>query len=160
MISGVMPRRKQIFHVCVAAFLFSVFAGAAFVNAQLLLPSHKPPVDPLLRAIAFLFILLAVGVIAMQVWYRRRIIREFSYDGATLHYQTLSRAEAHSRFPAQLVAIRDWAGRGGVMGYQLIFRDHPKAYLEDDTPNASKLIERLVIDMEKGAALPVEKPNS
>ena len=33
------------------------------------------------------------------------------------------------------------------MGYQLIFRDAPKAYLEDDTPNASALIERLLQDM-------------
>jgi len=147
MISGVMPKRKQIFHVCVAAFIFSVFAAAAFVNAELLLPSHRPPANTLLRIVSFLFILLAIAVIAMQVWYRRRIIREFSYDGATLHYQTLSRAEAHSRFPAQLVAIREWAGRGGVMGYQLIFRDAPKAYLEDDTPNATALIERLMQDM-------------
>jgi hypothetical protein len=34
-----------------------------------------------------------------------------------------------------------------VMGYQLIFRDAPKAYLEDDTSNASLLIERLMQDM-------------
>ena len=147
MITGVMPRRKQIFHICVATFIFLVFAAAAFVNGQLLLPSHRPPVEPLLRIVSFLFILLAIFIIAMQVWFRRRIIREFSYDGATLHYQTLSRAEAHSRFPAQLVAIREWAGRGGVMGYQLIFRDAPKAYLEDDTSNASLLIERLMQDM-------------
>jgi hypothetical protein len=160
MISGVMPKRKQIFHVCVAAFIFSVFAAAAFVNGQLLLPSHKPPVEPLLRIVSCLFILLAIFIIAMQVWFRRRIIREFSYDGATLHYQTLSRWHAHSRFPSQLREIREWAGRGGVMGYQLIFRDLPKAYLEDDTPNATALIERLAIDMERGAALPAEKPNS
>jgi hypothetical protein len=152
MITGVMPKRKQMFHVCVAAFIFSVFAAAALVNAELLLPSHRPPVDTLVRVISFLFILLAIAIIGMQVWFRRRIIREFSYDGATLHYQTLSRFAEHSRFPAQLVAIRDWMGRGGVMGYQLIFRDLPKAYLEDDTPNASELIERLLKDMPQETA--------
>ena len=152
MISGVMPKRKQIFHICVATFIVIVFTGAALVNAEFLLPSHRPPVETLWRVIAFLFILLAIAIISMQVWFRRRIIREFRYDGATLHYQTLSRFAEHSRFPAQLVAIRDWAGRGGVMGYQLIFRDLPKAYLEDDTPNATVLIERLLQDMSRHKA--------
>ena len=151
MISGVMPRRRQIFHACVATFMFLVFAGAAAVNAELLLPSHQPPVSPAMRVVAALFILLAIGVIAAQIWFRRRIIREFQYDGTTLHYKTLSLTESHSRFPSQLLAIREWAGRGGLMGYQLFFRDAPKAYLEDDTPNASALIERLLEDMPQKA---------
>ncbi len=147
MISGTMPKRKQLFHTCVAAFIFVIFASAALVNGEMILPSHRPPVSDALRVIGFLFILLAIGVISMAMWYRRRIIREFQYDGITLHYQTLTIRHMQSRFPHQLVVIREWAGRGGLMGYQLIFRDAPKAYLEDDTPNASALIERLLQDM-------------
>lgn len=142
-----MPRRRRWFHVCVAGFIFLVFAAAAAVNGALLMPSHQPPVSPAMRVVALLFILLAIGVIAMQVWFRRRIIREFQYDGTTLRYRTLSLTELHSRFPSQLTAIREWTGRGGLMGYQLIFRDAPKAYLEDDTPNASALIDRLLEDI-------------
>ncbi len=145
MLTGVMPPRKQLFHVCVTGFLFTVFAAAALVNAELLLPSH--PTSPAMRVISFLFILLCLGIIAMLFWYRRRIVREFSYDGVTLHLKTLSISEPLPRFPAQLLVIREWAGRGGLMGYQLIFRDLPKAYLEDDTPNARVLIERLLADM-------------
>jgi len=37
------------------------------------------------------------------------------------------------------------------MGYQLIFRDAPKAYLEDDTPNATQLVEQLLADMAANA---------
>jgi hypothetical protein len=146
MISGVMPRKKQILHTCVAAFIFLVFAGAGVVNAQFLLPSHGSD-DPVWRVIAFLFILLAIGIIAGQVWFRRRIIREFTYDGATLRYKTLASSEPHTRMASQLVMIRAWAGRGGVMGYRLIFHDAPKAYLEDDTPNAELLVEHLLRDM-------------
>jgi hypothetical protein len=159
MISGVMSRRKQLFHACVGVVLFLVFTGAAAVNAGLLLPSHKPPVSPAMRVIALLFILLAIGVIALQVWFRRRIIREFEYDGTTLHYRTLSLTESHSRFPSQLLAIREWAGRGGLMGYQLIFRDAPKAYLEDDTPNAAALIEKLLEDMRRHSAQHAKNAN-
>lgn len=147
MITGVMPKRKQFFHACVSAFIFVIFAGAGLVNGEMILPSHRPPVSDALKVIGFLFILLAMGVIAMTLWYRRRIIREFQYDGTTLHYQTLAEPHMQSRFPHQLMVIREWAGRGGLMGYQLIFRDAPKAYLEDDTPNASALIERLLQDM-------------
>lgn len=151
MITGAMPKRRQLFHTCVAAFVFLIFAAAAAVNAGLLLPSHQPVPSPAMRVIAFLFILLALGVIAMQFWFRRRIIREFQYDGVTLHYKTLSISEPLSRFPAQLLVIREWAGRGGLMGYQLIFRDAAKAYLEDDTPNAAALIKRLLADMPQQA---------
>lgn len=147
MITGVMPKRKQVFHACMSALIFVVFASAALVNGEMILPSHKPPVSDALRVIGGLFILLAIGVISMAMWYRRRIIREFQYDGVSLHYQTLAVPHMQSRFPHQLVVIREWAGRGGLMGYQLIFRDAPKAYLEDDTPNAPALIERLLQDM-------------
>ena len=100
MISGTMPKRKQLFHTCVAAFIFVIFASAALVNGEMILPSHRPPVSDALRVIGFLFILLAIGVISMAMWYRRRIIREFQYDGITLHYQTLTIRHMQSRFPA------------------------------------------------------------
>jgi hypothetical protein len=149
MISGVMPKRKQLFHTCVSAFIFVIFTAAALVNGEMILPSHRPRVSEALRVIGFLFILLAIAIILWVMWYRRRIIREFQYDGVTLHYQTLTIRHMQSRFPHQLREIREWAGRGGVMGYQLFFRDAPKAYLEDDTPNATALIERLLGDMPK-----------
>jgi hypothetical protein len=147
MISGVMPSHRQTFHMCVAGFVYSVFSGAALVNAQILLPTHRPPADTLMQVVAVLFIVLAIGIIVLQTWFRRRVIRQFRYDGTTLHYITLGSTQTQSRLPSQLVAIREWAGRGTLVGYQLIFKDHPKAYLEADTSNTSKLIESLLKDM-------------
>ncbi len=141
-----MPKRKQTMHAAVAAFIFIVFAAAALVNGQFLWPS-KAAHPEAMRIVSLLFIVLACVIIVMVTWYRRRIIREFDYDGATLHYRALSGSEPHSRLPSQLLYIREWAGKGGLMGYQLIFRDAPKAYLEDDTPNAIQLVEQLLRDM-------------
>jgi hypothetical protein len=146
MISGAMPKRKRVMHASVAAFIFLVFAGAALVNAQYLLLTNQP-VEPTLKTTALLFILLAIGVVAMQAWFLRRIIREFTYDGTTLQFRTLARAEPQTRVASQVLGIRDWAGRGGLNGYKLIFRDAPRAYLESDTPNAALLIEHLLRDM-------------
>ena len=145
MISGAMPQSKQWMHAAAAFVIFAIFAAAAVANGML--PSHRPPVSPALRVVSALFILLSIFIVTMIGWYRRRIIREFQYDGATLHYKTLAISEPLHRHPAQLTVIREWAGRGGLMGYQLFFRDHPKAYLEDSTPNARALIERLLADM-------------
>jgi len=149
-ISGEMPKRKRTMHACVAAFIFVIFAAAALVNGQFLWPSKAAHAEAM-RIVSLLFIVLACVIIAMVTWYRRRIIREFDYDGATLHYRTLSGSERHSRLPSQLLYIREWAGKGGLMGYQLFFRDAPKAYLEDDTPNATQLVEQLLAEMAANA---------
>lgn len=158
-ISGEMPKRKQTMHACVAAFIFVIFAAAALVNGQFLWPS-KAAHPEAMRIVSLLFIVLSCVIIAMVTWYRRRIIREFDYDGATLHYRTLSGSERHSRLPSQLLYIREWAGKGGLMGYQLIFRDAPKAYIEDTTPNSTELIELLLQDMAaKVKESSVERPS-
>jgi len=105
------------------------------------------PVEPTLKTTALLFILLAIGVVSMQAWFLRRIIREFTYDGTTLQFRTLARSEPQTRVASQVLAVRDWAGRGGLNGYKLMFRDAPRAYLENDTTNTALLIEHLLRDM-------------
>ena len=142
-----MPKRKLLFHAGSAILMTLIFVSAGLVNAQFLLPKQAARVSPDFQVVAFLFILLAVAILAIQNWFRRRIIREFTYDGVTLRFSTLGGSATNERLPSQLIEIRDWLGRGGVMGYQLFFRDAPKAFLEDDTSNSSTLIQQLLRDM-------------
>ena len=154
MISGAMPKRKLLFHAGSAILITLIFVSAGLVNAQFLLPKQASRVSPGFQLVAFLFILLAVAILAIQNWFRRRIIREFTYDGATLRFSTLASSATQARLPSQLIEIRDWMGRGGVMGYQLFFRDAPKAFLEDDTSNSTALIDQLLKDMTRHVPAP------
>jgi hypothetical protein len=118
-----------------------LFLGVGIFNGRFVLPGPGRP--PGMRVASGAFIVFAIAAITGSVRFRRRMIREFRYDGATLRFHTLGIEEEQIQALAQISEVREWQGRGGPIGYELIFRDAPKAYLEYSVSNANALAEEL-----------------
>lgn len=63
------------------------------------------------------------------MWFQRRIVCEFDYDGRALQFQTLGTRQTQVRPLEDIAKVKDWNGRGGPIGYRLVFRGGGKAYL-------------------------------
>jgi hypothetical protein len=129
-----MPGWRRVFHACTAGLMCLLFAGVGIFNGRFVLPGPGRPLG--MRVASGAFIAFAIVAITGSIRFSRRMISEFSYDGATLRFRTLGIA-------GEIAEVREWQGRGGPVGYKLIFRDASKAYLEYSVSNASALAEEL-----------------
>lgn len=98
--------------------------------------------------VSLIFMVLTTSAIAGQFWFQRRIDCEFDYDGRTLQFRTLGIPRTQVRPLADLVQVKEWRGRGGPIGYRLVFRDGGKVYLEYSVGNSIALAEQLRRDAE------------
>jgi hypothetical protein len=146
MLSGVMPKSRQYFHAGICVLVCLVFGGLAVFHIQLLFPPGGGRPNTSATGLSVGFIALALGVIIMQLWFRRRIVREFTYSGSALHIRTLGIHGMQTYSLSQLADIRDWRGRRGPLGYRLVFQDGWNAYVELKVENAEALVERLVAE--------------
>jgi hypothetical protein len=71
------------------------------------------------------------------------MVCEFDYDGSTLRFRTLGIRQTHVRPHADVAQVKDWRGRGGPIGYRLVFRDGGKVYLEYSVANSIVLADQL-----------------
>jgi hypothetical protein len=146
MLSGVMPKSRQYFHAGICALVCLVFGGLAVFHIQLIFPPNGDRTTASATGLSVGFITLALGAIIMQLWFRRRIVREFTYSGSALHIRTLGIHGMQTYSLSQLADIRDWRGRRGPLGYRLVFQDGWNAYIELRVENAEALAERLVAE--------------
>src|SRR5258708_31284254 len=93
------------------------------------------------------FLVFICWAIAMQIRFQRRMVSEFSYDGFTFQFRTLGIRQAQTRPVSQIEVVRDWRGRGGPMGYRIVFRDRGKVYLAYSVTNAGRVGEPLRSDI-------------
>lgn len=93
------------------------------------------------------FAFLAALSMGLQLWYHRRTIAEFTFDGSLLRFTTLGNAGTQTRALSEIVQVREWRGRGAPLGYRLDFRDGAKVYVEYSLANATTLGEQLRICM-------------
>ncbi len=110
-----------------------LFAGFGFLSTRQTVP----------RIAGFLFVTMAAASIAMQLWFHRRIISEFAFDGRSFQFRTLGRSAPQTRELSEIAEVRDWRGRGGPFGYRLIFRDGARAYLEYSISNSRIVAEQM-----------------
>lgn len=112
-ISGVMPRWRQRFYTIAGGFMCLLFAGFALLAARpLLRPEANGPQRGLLIA-SSVYLAVALLSIGMQLWFHRRIISEFHFDGRSLRFRTLGISSMETREVSEIVGIRDWRGRSG-----------------------------------------------
>lgn len=126
----------------------TLFAGLALLNIRLIvLAAHSGQKASVFFSL--LFLLFTAAAIAGQIWFQRRIVAEFRYDGATLEFLTVAGQGQPAQFRplAHIVSIRDWRGRGGNLGYLLQFQDRQKLYLEYSVTNSIALVNRLREDL-------------
>jgi hypothetical protein len=143
MISGEMPKWQRIVHRSGVGFMCVFFAGFGIWNVRLFLVNAAAGRARAQPIGSLLFAAMAVLSIGMQLWYQRRIITEFTFDGSALRFTTLGNSEAQTRALPEIVAVREWRGRGGSLGHRLAFRDGGKAYLSYSVSNATALAEQL-----------------
>jgi hypothetical protein len=138
MLSGVLPKSRQLFHAAMCAFICLAFGGLAVFHFQLIFQPNSSA-----AGLSIAFIALALAAIVMQLWFRRRIVREFTYTGSALHIHTLGIHAMQTYSLSQLKDIREWRGRRGPVGYRLIFTDGWNAYIESTVENSNALLDRL-----------------
>jgi hypothetical protein len=143
MLSGAMPKRRRYFHRMVCGFLCLFFAGFTFPSAYSLLRAAAIERRQEILIAGLLFPTIPALFIGMQLWFRRRTISEFAFDGRAFQFQTLGRSRRQTRELSEIAQVRDWRGRGGQLGYRLVFRNGAKAYLEYSVSNSTTVAEQL-----------------
>ena len=81
------------------------------------------------------------------LWFWKRLIKEFEYDGKILAFNTLASSEMQVRDISAIEEVAEWGGRGGPQGYCIKFRDGAKLYLQYGVSNAAALAERIRYDL-------------
>ena len=142
-ISGAMPKWRRYYFTIASGFICLLFAGFALMNARFLLPltrtgNYRP---------VFVSSLVIAGVasfgVGAQLWYRRRMIDEFSFDGRALRFRTLGIPEMETRDISEITQLREWRGRGTPLGYRLTLRGGRKVYLEYSVSMSTRLAEQI-----------------
>jgi hypothetical protein len=142
-----MPKWQIYLHKSAGVFMFLVFGGMGFMNVRLMIAGVHAGPNRAILLFSVLFIFFVVAATVSQVWFHRRIITEFRYDGSTLQFRTISLQEPQFRPVADIASIREWKGKGGPLGYRLQFQDRQKLYLEFSVSNSIVLANRLRVDL-------------
>lgn len=143
MIAGTMPKWQQYSHrapvVVVALLGVSMWWG--FHTG----PSRQPHGNNHFAVI--LLVVLGLGLLGSGLWFQKKLIKEFSYDGRTLTFSTLANPETQIRDRSVIEEVVDWTGRGGPLGICVRFRDGAKFYLSYSVPNAAAAAVRIRSDL-------------
>lgn len=116
-----------------------LFAGLGLISARTAFAAtDKAPI-----IVSLIFMAFTASAIAGQFWFQRRIVCEFAYDGATLQFRTLGIPATQVRPLAEIAEVKEWRGRGGPLGFRLVFRDGWKVYLEYSVKNSIALANQL-----------------
>ena len=110
---------------------------------HLLLPVAITPSRKGILIASLLWLTMATVSIGLQLWFHRRVISEFTFDGRLFQFRTLGRSRQQTRELSEIVEVRDWRGRGGPQGYRLVFRDGARAYLEYSISSSMAVAEQL-----------------
>jgi hypothetical protein len=148
MIAGRMPKWQQHMHrsPVVILTLLGVLIWWGIHSA----PLRQPPGH---NAFAIIWlVVLGLGLVGSGFWFWNRLIKEFSYDGRTLTFNSLASSEMAVRDLSAIEEVSEWTGRGGPQGYCIRFRDGAKLYLQNGVSNAAVLAERLRCDL--GSSVP------
>jgi hypothetical protein len=93
--------------------------------------------------VSLMFMTFTASAIAGQFWFQRRLVREFNYDGRRLQFRTFGIRQTLVRPLEDIAQVKEWSGRGGPIGYRLVFRDRGKVYLEYSVTNSIALANEL-----------------
>src|SRR5262245_47843073 len=147
MVAGKMPKWQQYGHR--APVVVVVFLGVLMWWGFHTAPSRLPQGYNYFAAICV--IVLGLGLIGSVVWFWKKVIKEFNYDGTTLTFNTLA-TETQVRDLSAIEEVGEWTGRGGPAGFCIKFRDGAKVYLHYGVSNAAALAARIRADL--GASAP------
>ena len=143
MIAGIMPRWLRYSHTLGLVFMGLLFVTFSLFTLGLLFPAGGGGQAPVVPGSGLVMVLIPALVVGTQLWFRHRLVSEFSFDGRLLRFRTLGLAETQTRDVLEIAELSDWRGRGGSLGYRLRFRDGAKIYLQYRVSNASAVAEQI-----------------
>src|SRR5579864_5551544 len=147
MIAGTMPKWQQYGHR--APLVMVALFGALMWWGYHTAPSHQSPGRNGFAAI--FLIVLGLSLIGSVVWFWKRLIKEFNYDGGLFTFNTLANPEMQVRDLSAIEEVGDWTARGGPLGFCIKFHDGAKLYLQYGVSNAAALAERIRYDLGSSA---------
>jgi len=122
-----------------------LFGGLFVLSLRILLPGKGANRSQI--AASLIMMAVSVSTIAMQFRFRTRIVREFSYDGRALRFNTLGSPAQETRDRSDIEKISEWQGRGGTQGYKIRFRGGKTIYLSSAVTNSREAAERISTDL-------------
>jgi hypothetical protein len=138
MIEGVMPKSHQYLNRFSGVLMSLLVEGLLLFNEIFLLRAGNAGAA---TGVFHLSIVWAGFTIGIQMWFQRRIVCEFDYDGRALQFRTLGIRQTQVRPLEDLAKVKDWSGRGGPIGY--LFRGGGKVYLYYSVANSITLANQL-----------------
>ena len=143
MISGTMPLWQKNIYRFGIAMTWLALGGVGLANFHSFSLARGAKAGNGMLFVTFWLIVAAAVTIGTQLWYWRRMVSEFTYDGGALRFRTLGRASMQTRALPEILDIRDWRNRGSSIGYRFRFRDGEKIYLQKTVANSTALAEQL-----------------
>ena len=134
-----MPKWRQYFNRFAGGLMCVLFAGLGLIGARMAFSAT----DKARIIVGLIFMAFTAAAVAGQFWFQRRIVCEFAYDGSTLQFRTLGIQQTQMRPLTEIAQVKEWRGRGGPLGYRLVFRDGWKVYLEYSVANSIALANQL-----------------
>jgi len=113
---------------------------------------HTAPPQQSRGPLGFATICLIVLSLGIILWFWKKLIKEFNYDGRTFRFNTLASPEMQARDISAIEEVDQWTGRGSPLGFCIKFRDGAKLYLQYGVSNAVALAERLRYDLGSSAS--------
>jgi hypothetical protein len=146
-VAGELPRWQQGVHSLTYVVMSLLFGGLLLLSVRFLFPVKG--VSPTKGQTASSVVMMGIsgGVIAMQLRFRRNIIKQYSYDGRALRYSTLGSPATETRDLSEIEEIGEWRGRGNLLGYKLRFRDRKTVYLQYGATNSVAMALRIWKDL-------------
>ena len=111
MLSGAMPRWRQYFYVIACGFILLIFVAFGVLGGRFYFRFAGTGNARSVLIPYLLFGALAIVSIGMQIWYLRRLISEFTFDGRALQFRTLGASVTQTRDVSQIADVQDWRGR-------------------------------------------------
>ena len=142
-----MPRWQRAFHTFACWFMCVAFGGLFVLSLRIFLPGKSAA--PNRGQIAASVVMMAVSIlaIALQFRFRRRMIKEFSYDGRALRFSTLGSPLQEVRDLSEIEKLSEWQGRGGTQGYKIRLRGGKTVYLSNAVTNSREVAVRIWKDL-------------
>ncbi|MBZ5606701.1 MAG: hypothetical protein LAP38_00475 [Acidobacteriia bacterium] len=141
--SGTMPKWQQRLHQGAFGVMCLLLGAFGVLSARFLFPAGGVRPSQGLVVSSLVMVAVAGSGIVLQVRTRRRLVKEFSYDGRALRFSTLGTVEMQVRDLSEIAEVGKWRGRGGPLGYRLRFRDGAKLYLQNGVSNAVAAAEQI-----------------
>ena len=135
-ISGELTRWQAASRRPAAGFVCLAWCGGGVWAFHTAVSQHVAPLDPALIALIAFFPIF--GLVIFWAATRRDGWRavEFTCDDSSFQFRKVRSAQAETRALAEVVKIREASGRAGLIGYEIVFRDGQKVFLERRLPNA------------------------